>query len=134
MLRFPSPSRRALLALGLVLAPAAAWAAMSGSASSSGEPIRCEIRATPQGSLLSLEALVETDKSVSGRYSLEIEGSGSGGGAQLTQGGPFQTSAGKTATLGSVTLSSKGALYDVSLDVIVGGKTTSCNERVSGRI
>lgn len=134
MLRFSSPSRRTLLALGLVLAPAAAWAAMSGSATTNGAPVRCEIRATPQGGLLALEALVETDKSVSGRYSLEIEGSGSGGGTQLTQGGPFETKAGKTATLGSVTLSSKGALYDVSLDVTVAGKTISCNERVSGRI
>ncbi|WP_062116158.1 curli-like amyloid fiber formation chaperone CsgH [Aureimonas sp. AU40] len=133
MLRLPVLSRRAALALGLVLLPAAALAGMSGTAAPSDGPVRCEIRAVPQGGLLSLTALVEADKSVSGRYTLEVEGAGRGGGTQLSQGGPFTAGAGRAATLGSVTLTGKGALYDVSLDVTVNGRTVSCNERVGDR-
>ncbi|ALN73504.1 curli-like amyloid fiber formation chaperone CsgH [Aureimonas sp. AU20] len=133
MLRLPVLSRRAALALGLALLPAAAFAGMSGTVAPSGGPVRCEIRAVPQGGLLSLTALVETDKSVTGRYTLEVEGAGRGGGTQLSQGGPFTAGAGRAATLGSVTLTGKGALYDVSLDVTVNGRTVSCNERVGDR-
>lgn len=133
MSRLILSSRRVALALGLILAPAAAFAGMSGSASSAGGPVRCEIRAVPQGGLLSLTALVEADRAVTGRYTLEVEGAGRGGGTQLNQGGPFTASAGRAQTLGSVTLSGRGALYDVALDVTVGGRTVSCNERVGDR-
>ncbi len=133
MPRLSVSSRRAVLALGLVLAPAAAFATMSAGAAPTKGPVRCEIRAVPQGGLLALTALVETDRSVSGRYTLDVEGAGRGGGTQLSQGGPFTAEPGRALTLGSVTLSGQGALYDVSLDVTVGVRTVSCDERVGDR-
>lgn len=133
MIRLPVSSRRAALALGLALLPAAALAGMSGTAAPAHGPVRCAIRAVPQGGLLALTAVVEADRSVSGRYTLEVEGAGRGGGTQLSQGGPFTAGAGRAATLGTVTLSGQGALYDVSLDVTVNGRTVSCQERVGDR-
>ena len=120
---------RVIAALALVLIPASALATMATADQSLG-PMRCEIRATPQGGMVSLEALAHADRKVSGTYSFHVESAGRTGGTNIEQGGAFSAAPGKPATLGVVTLGAKGAVYDAKLEVTVGGESIGCAERV----
>lgn len=95
-------------------------------------PVRCEIRATPDGGMVSLEALAHTDRNVSGTYSFHVESAGRTGGTDIEQGGAFSAALGRPATLGIVTLDAKGGVFDAKLEVTVGGKSISCAERLGG--
>ncbi|WEX74741.1 curli-like amyloid fiber formation chaperone CsgH [Sinorhizobium numidicum] len=131
MHRIVNHPRRVMTALALVLAPAATLAAM-GAADQATGPVRCEIRAAPQGSsMLALEALVHADGSVSGSYSFHVESVGTAGGTNIEQAGAFDASPSRPAVLGAVALSAKGA-YDATLEVTVGGEHVRCTERVGG--
>ncbi|MQB46452.1 curli-like amyloid fiber formation chaperone CsgH [Rhizobium sp. ICMP 5592] len=123
--------RRVMAALALLLVPAGALAAMA-TAGQSVEPVRCEIRATPESGMVALEALVHADKNASGTYSFRVESVGGAGGTNIEQSGAFNATSGRPATLGAVTLGAKGAVYDATLDVTVGGKSISCTQRVGG--
>ncbi|MBB3612439.1 curli-like amyloid fiber formation chaperone CsgH [Rhizobium sp. BK602] len=125
--------RRLLTAIALVLLPAGALATMVTAGPSDG-PLRCEIRATPQGGMVALEALAHADKRVSGTYSFHIESAGGGGGSNIDQSGAFDAAPGRAAMLGSVSLGAKGAVYDATLDITTGGKSISCSQRVGGAI
>lgn len=128
MHRIANHPRRVMTALALVLAPAATLAAM-GAAGQAAGPVRCEIRAAPQGSMLALEALVHADKSVRGTYSFHVESVGQTGGTNVEQAGAFDASSGRPAVLGTVTLGAKGT-YDARLEVTVGSEHVGCTERV----
>ena len=123
--------RRVLTALALVLIPVGALAAMATADQSIG-PVRCEIRATPESGMVSLEALAHADRNVSGTYSFHVESAGRSGGTNIEQGGAFSAAPGKPATLGVVTLGAKGAVYDARLEMTVDGKSIGCAERVGG--
>ncbi|MER8640753.1 hypothetical protein NKJ81_26815 [Mesorhizobium sp. M0018] len=123
--------RRVMAALALVLIPAGALAAMATADQSLG-PVRCEIRATPEVDMVSLEALAYADKSVSGTYSFHVESAARTGGTNIEQDGAFSAAPGKPATLGAVTLDAKGAVYDARLELTVDGKSISCAERLGG--
>lgn len=131
MHRIADHSRRATVALALVLIPAVALAAM-GAAGQADGPVRCEIRAAPEDSLLTLEALVHTEKSVSGTYSFQVESAGRAGGTHIQQAGAFDAAPGQPASLGTVALSANGIGYDVTLEVTVGSSHVICAERVGG--
>jgi hypothetical protein len=130
MHRIVNHPRRVMTALAMVLAPAATLAAMGAAGQATG-PVRCEIHAAPQGGMLTLEALVHADKSVSGTYSFHVESAGRTGGTNVEQAGAFDASPGRPAVLGTVTLSAKGG-YDATLEVTVGGEHVRCTERVGG--
>jgi len=123
--------RRVMAALALVLIPAGALATIATADQSVG-PVRCEIRVTPEGGMVSLEALAHADRNVSGTYSFHVESAGRSGGTNVEQGGPFSAAPGKPATLGAVTLEAKGAVFDARLEVTVDGKSIGCAERVGG--
>jgi hypothetical protein len=129
MHRIVNHPRRVMTALALVLAPAATLAAMGAAGQGGAGPVRCEIHAAPQSSMLTLEALVHADKNVSGSYSFHVESVGTAGGTNIEQGGAFDASPGRPAVLGTVTLSAKGT-YDATLEVTVGGEHVGCTERV----
>ncbi|UVK49401.1 hypothetical protein BPNPMPFG_008360 (plasmid) [Mesorhizobium sp. AR07] len=131
MPRIVKHSRSVITALALVLVSAGALATMA-TADQSVEPVRCEIRATPQGGMVSLEALAHADRNVSGTYSFHVESAGRSGGTNIEQGGAFSAAPGKPATLGAVTLDAKGAVFDARLKVTVDGKSIGCAERVGG--
>ncbi|UVK41990.1 hypothetical protein BPNPMPFG_003615 [Mesorhizobium sp. AR07] len=123
--------RRVMAALALVLIPAGALAAMA-TADHSVEPVRCEIRATPESGMVSLEALAHANRNLSGTYSFHVESTGRSGGTNIEQGGAFSAAPGKPATLSAVTLDAKAAVYDAKLEVTVDGKSVGCTERVGG--
>jgi hypothetical protein len=115
----------------LVLVSANALATMA-TANQPVGPVRCEIRVTPEGGMVSLEALAHTDTNLSGTYSFHVESAGRTGGTNIEQGGAFSAAPGRPATLGTVTLDAKGGIYDAKLEVTVGGKSIGCAERVGG--
>lgn len=131
MPRIVKHSRRVMAALALILVPAGALATMATADQSVG-PVRCEIRATPEGGMVLLEALAYADRNVSGTYSFHVESTGRTGGTSIEQGGAFNAAPGKPATLGAVTLDAKAGVYDAKLEVAVDGKSIGCAARVGG--
>lgn len=116
----------AALAVGAGLVAAGIGA---GQAGTSDGPVRCEIKATKSGGMVTLAGVVHADKSVAGSYSFRVAGGGGGGSTNISQGGEFAARAGQAETLGEVMLGGRGA-YDASLEVSAGGKTYRCKERV----
>lgn len=117
-----------------VLAAGSGPAAGIGLISGVKAPLRCEIQVTPQKGMVTLEGIVYSDRAIDGTYSLQVEGSGRGGSNSVQQGGAFTAKAGRSNSLGQVSLGSSGANYDITLKVSAGGKTVSCTEWVGGRI
>lgn len=114
----------------LVLGIGAAGLASAGGSASATEPTRCEIRAVSAGGMTSLEGLVHAAAPVSGSYSFRIRGGGSAGTSNIQQGGEFYAAPGEPALLGSVSLGGRGARYDASLTVTIGGRTLECHETI----
>ncbi|MER9947707.1 curli-like amyloid fiber formation chaperone CsgH [Mesorhizobium sp. M0047] len=125
------PPRSVMTAFALLLIPAGALATMATAGQALG-PVRCEIRATPEGDMVSLEALAHANKSVSGTYSFHVESAARTGSTNIEQGGAFSTAPGKPATLSAVTLDAKGGVYDARLELTVDGKSISCAEQFGG--
>jgi hypothetical protein len=123
--------RGVMAALALVLIPAGALATIATADQSVG-PVHCEIRATPEGGMVSLQALAHADRNVGGTYSFHIESAGRSGGTNIEQGGAFSAAPGMPAMLGTVMLEARGAVYDARLEVTVDGKSIGCAERVGG--
>lgn len=131
MLSIVKHPRRVMAALALVLIPAGALATIATADQSVG-PARCEIRVTPEGDMVSLEALAYADRKVSGTYSFHVESAGQTGSTNIEQGGAFSAAPDRPATLGTVTLDAKGAVYDARLEVTVDGKSIACTDRIGG--
>ena len=131
MFHIVKQSRPVIPALALALVSAGALATMA-AADQSPNPLRCEIRATPEGGMVSLQALAYADKNVNGIYSFHIESAGRNGDNNIEQGGAFSAAPGKPATLGAVTLNTEGTVYDARLEVTVDGKSIACAEHVGG--
>jgi hypothetical protein len=93
--------------------------------------LSCEIKATKQSGMISIEALATAKQSASGTYRFEISGGSNGGSSTIRQGGEFSAGTGETATLGQVTLGANGARYDAKLTINAGGKALTCSERIS---
>ena len=125
-------SLAALVGASLLLgAGATAGASSAGSAAA---PLGCAIEATRSGGMLTLEAVVRSDRTVAGSYRFRVAGGGGGGSTNIAQGGEFAAAPGAPASLGSVMLGSRGASYRATLEVTVGGRTLTCDERFGGAI
>lgn len=133
MLPFGMSAKTTLSAFAVLLTAAGGTAVLAAGPTSKA-PLRCEIKVTPAGGMVTLQGVVFSDRSIDGTYSLQVEGSGRGGNNSIQQGGAFSAKAGSSNSLGQVSLGSSGANYDVTLKVSAGGKTVSCTEWVGGRI
>ena len=110
----------ALVVAGLGAAFSSAGASQPGS-----QLVQCEIATKKSsGGMTSIEGRVHASKAISGTYALQV----SGPGANISQGGDFDASAGKPQVLSSVMLSGGG--QRITLDVTVGGHTASCTKRL----
>ena len=67
--------------------------------------VACDIRVTRTAHGLRLEAIAHADRSVHGSYDFVITAQGSGGSSDVTQGGPFDLAAGRSATVGVAEIS-----------------------------
>lgn len=123
-----SNKQLSILAAGMALVAGAGFAAAGAGTAGDSGPLRCEIVSSASGGMTSIEGVAHSDRPVAGTYQLRV----SGPGANISQGGEFDASAGRAATLGSVRLGGSGGSYDVKLEVKAGGHTSSCSERVGG--
>jgi len=98
---------------------------------SSDAPISCEIKATENGGMITLETMIHSDTSINGQYRFKVKSAGGSGNTNLSQGSNFHVDAGSSTQLGRMMLS-VGSVYDASLDVTVRGGTFSCAERIGG--
>lgn len=124
-------TRVAPVMIGVAIA-GAAYAAAGDDAAPDGT--RCEIKATQQGSMISLDGVLFADSQVSGSYRFQVTSVGGSGNTNIRQGGGFAAGAGEEVTLGKVMVGGYGAFYDASLEVTLGGETFKCSERVGGNI
>lgn len=97
-----------------------------------GDSVRCEIDITSSGGAFGLGAVVHADKAVTGSYRFNVSGSGRAGSTNISQGGGFSAGPGDDARLGRMMLGNSGAIYDVRLDISVGGRDYHCAETVGG--
>jgi hypothetical protein len=125
-------ARAVPLLIGLGAAGLAIGAGHAGSAS--GEPVRCEIQASSTSGMIALAGVVHADVEVSGSYRFRVASAGGAGGSNIQQGGNFTAGPDGAVTLGNVMLGGQGAVYDATLEIISGGKTVECAERVGGAI
>lgn len=95
-------------------------------------PVRCEIRDRIEGDTVFLEPLVHSDKDASGTYSVSVSGGGEGGSSNIQQGGDFSVVAGRTASLGRMSVGAARASYDVKLRLKLDGTNVSCSRQVTG--
>jgi len=120
-----------------LLIPALAGLGIAGaalaSAGSEEGPVRCEIRSSISGGMVSLEGVVESDASISGSYRFTVESAGGSGNSMIRQGGGFSAGPGEAVALGRVMLGANG-IYDAVLALDAGGVSLECEDRVGGRL
>ncbi|WFS04328.1 curli-like amyloid fiber formation chaperone CsgH [Rhizobium tumorigenes] len=112
----------------LLLLPVGAFAAMT--AKQSGDAQICEIKATPAGGMVRLDAFAHADEHLYGTYSFQVEKSGGSGRSTTSQSGDFDARAGKAELLSSVTLDSRGDTYKVMLDIMSGTRSFRCTQQI----
>lgn len=118
----------ALVGLGLAGAAVASAGAQSGDG-----PVRCEIRSSVTGGMVSLQGVVESDVAVNGSYRFQVESAAGSGSSTIRQGGGFSAGPGTPAVLGQVMLGANG-IYDAVLTLDAGGVSLECEDRVGGKI
>ena len=119
----------AVLVAALAVAGCSAGASEVGSG---GDAVSCEINVADMNGAIGLGAVVHADRAVTGSYRFDVSGSGGGGSTNISQGGGFTAGPGDDARLGRLMLGNHGAVYDVRLDVSVGGRDYQCSDRVGG--
>jgi hypothetical protein len=128
-------ARKPLLLTAAVLLAGLAVAGCSAGASETlpeGDTVRCEIDVTSSGGTIGLGAIVHADQAVTGSYRFNVSGSGSAGATNISQGGGFNAGPGDDARLGRMMLGNRGAVYDVRLDISVGGRDYHCADTIGG--
>ena len=96
--------------------------------------LSCEIRSSPSGSGLLLEAVATGSRDATGEYEFVVAKSGGGGSSNVTQGGDFEVSAGEVTILGEVTLGpGEGSSVKAVLKLIGPGGETLCESRLPNR-
>lgn len=123
-----------VLTATLAAAGFAGGTGQAGTSSAQSGPISCEIQVTPAGGMLTIAGVVRSDHAVSGGYSFQIAGGGSGGSSNISQGGPFFAGPGADVMLGSIMVNAAGAKYDLTLEVTANGTKLECRERIGGII
>jgi len=117
----------ALAGFGIVGAAVASAGAQSGDG-----PVRCEIRSSVAGGMVSLQGVVESDTAVSGSYRFHVESAAGSGSSTIRQGGGFSAGPGTPAVLGQVMLGANG-IYDAVLTLDADGISLECADRVGGK-
>jgi hypothetical protein len=103
-----------LFALALPLAPMAAAHSM---ASEGSADVQCQIRASPTGNGIELEAIVASETPLSGTYQFDVRKAGNAGTSSSAQSGDFDAVSSE-AVVGIVDLGLEpGATYDAELVV-----------------
>lgn len=118
-------SKQVSICAALIVAGLGAAFSTAGASQTGSQPVQCEIATKKSsGGMTVIEGLVHASKAISGTYRLQV----SGPGTNISQGGDFDTSAGKPAVLSSIMLSGSG--QRINLDVTAGGHTASCSRRL----
>ena len=115
--------------LTLTLATAAGLATAGVAATSTvaaSDGVRCEVAIKERAGRVMLQGFVDAASSISGSYELLVSKAGSGGTANISQGGEFSAAAGARTPLGNVVLGGDGGSYSAKLKVTWDGKTASC--------
>jgi len=115
-----------LAAIGIFVGASQANAASTGDT-------RCQIQATAQNAMTSIEGVINSPTALSGSYQFEVIASGPGGSSNINQGGAFQAPAGSPVTIGKVMLGNPGATYDVKLIINSSDGAFNCADRIASR-
>lgn len=89
-------------------------------------PTQCEVELTKSGRMVEILATVKSSVDASGSYSLTIKKSGSGGTANIRQGGHFSLMAGETRTFGAAKMSGALADFDATMTLVLKGQERAC--------
>lgn len=92
-------------------------------------PVPCEVIATEQGNMTTLEAIFNAEGPASGSYRFSVRTVGGAGNTNINQGGGFSTPEAGPVSLGRVTVG-KAPGYDIDLTVETGGRTYDCLDPV----
>ncbi|MEO3385477.1 curli-like amyloid fiber formation chaperone CsgH [Mesorhizobium sp. CAU 1741] len=122
-----SSKHLAFAALGLA---AVAGTGFASAGNDSGAALHCEIVETASAGMSGIEARASSREPMAGTYRLVVTGPG----ANINQGGEFETRSGQTETLGSVMLGGNGGPYNVRLEVKAGGRTYACEDVIRHQI
>jgi CsgH protein len=94
------------------------------------DPVGCEILATTDNSMTTLQGAFHSDEVIAGTYLFKVVKASHSGRSNIQQGGNFAAEGGDNVTLGRVMMGGSGATYEVSLSVTAGGKTYECSDRI----
>jgi hypothetical protein len=126
------PALATIAALSLGLAIAGAMGANQATAASTGDT-RCQIQASANNSMTTIEGVINSPTALSGSYQFEVVASGPGGSSNINQGGAFQAPAGSPVTIGKVMLGNPGATYDVKLVISSNDGAFNCADRIASQ-
>lgn len=133
MHRIVKHHRHLSIALGVVLIPIAAFAAMGVTTQPNGL-VSCTIRTSQSGGQIMLNAETSSARAVNGSYSFHVSSADSSNGTNIDQNGTFSATPSRPASLGSVMLNASGDTYRATLDIIVDQQKTSCSKHIGGGI
>lgn len=119
-----STRQYSIWAASMVASLAAAFAAVGATQAGSGS-MQCEIVASASHGIVSIEGRAGATHALAGAYSFKV----SGAGTQIRQAGPFGSTPGATATLGSVQVGGSGP-YNATLEISAKGGTVRCTETI----
>lgn len=112
----------------LLVLGAGGMAVHAGQNNSDDGTIACEISATTNGNMTTLQGIVHTDEAVEGSYLFRVKSVSNSGSSSSQQGGEFVAEANGSVTVGNVTMGGNGIVYDVKLKVMANGDTIECAE------
>ncbi|RDE09422.1 curli-like amyloid fiber formation chaperone CsgH [Pelagibacterium lacus] len=116
-----------LVALGAL---ALAGAAAASGASGPGGGLVCGIDTSTERGLITISGVAHSPIALSGQYSLALESRGSGGSANISQGGAFALDPGAVGTLGEVTVNA-GASVTIAFTITSQGRQVDCSAPIA---
>ncbi len=114
---------------GALVLALTAPALLAGSGEAQSGPVRCDVLATSDGGMVTLEGVVHAEMPTSGSYVFRVRSVGGSSDTSINQGGDFSAGPGQPARVGEVTLGGSGAIFDATLDVETPEGRLSCSER-----
>ncbi len=133
MYRIVENHRRLAIALGVLVVPITAYAAMSAATQPTGL-LTCDIRASQSGGQVTLNPSVTTQNTANGSYAFKVNSVGASNGTNINQSGNFAAQPHQPVTLGSVMLDATGTVYQATLDIKTNSQKISCSKRIGSSI
>jgi curli production assembly/transport CsgH protein len=93
----------------------------------------CAISTASSAGSISLIGIAKGKPGETGQYRLAVNGGSSGGTTSTSQGGAFDIGSNGEAQTGHVRLTN-GGIYNVRLQIEIGGETYKCSKRVGDHI